>query len=70
MIRVLIIVACTLVACGSPEAKRAEAAGSYAAQQKACIDDNYFREDIDACRDRVKADWRKRSDAGAEGGTP
>jgi len=54
------------VACMSAEAKRAEAASSYAGQQAACIANKETRAEIDACRDAVKAAWSK--DAGAEGG--
>lgn len=54
------------VACSSPDAKRAEAASTYAGQQAACISENKTRETIDACRDKVKAAWSP--DAGAEGG--
>ncbi len=55
-----------VVACGSPETKRAEAASGYAAQQADCIAKYKTRSEIDACRDAVKAAWS--NDAGADGG--
>lgn len=54
------------IGCQSPEAKRSEAASSYAAQQADCIANNQSREAIDACRDKVKAAWG--SDASTDGG--
>ena len=58
-----LVAACVAVSCGSPEAKRAEAASSYAAQQADCIARYKTREAIDACRDEVKARW---SDGGVK----
>ncbi len=68
MIVVLVALAfVTHSACSSsPEAKRAEAASSYASQQADCIATRKGREAIDACLASVRAAWR--SDAGTEGG--
>ncbi len=58
----------TAFACASGP-RQLEAAGTYEAQQRACVDRNPDRKSIDACRDKVKAAW---SDAGvdAKAGAP
>ena len=62
-----LIVSIVVIACGSQESKRAEAASGYAAQQTECIAKWKTRAEIDACRDAVKEAWAK-PDAGTEGG--
>lgn len=63
----------SLAACPSPSkgsddasTKRAEAASGYAAQQMDCVKKYSTKEEIDSCRDKVKAAWSV--DAGMEGG--
>jgi hypothetical protein len=51
--------------CSSPAAKRAEAAGGYAAQQLACVDRYEDRASIDVCRAKVREAWAL--DAGSDG---
>lgn len=63
-IALALVAGLALAACLTDVVKKDVAAGTYAAQQKACIDQNADRPHIDACRDRVKAAWT--DDAGSD----
>lgn len=58
------MLASKLLAC-TPEAKQAEAATGFLAQQMRCIEQYADREHIDVCRERVRATWA--FDAGKDG---
>ncbi len=60
-----LLAALTVDACLTDEMKKDFAAGTYAAQQQAYVDQYADRPHIDACRERVKKAWIS-DDAGAD----